>query len=86
MIIKQEETNPVYDIFSGKKTYDALRLVENISESIAVDTELLKEACRQSILLLGEYIKDIERLERKAEKDNAKSRVMEILGRGHEND
>lgn len=86
MTIKQEETNPVYDIFSGKKTYDALKLVENISESISVDTELLKEACRQSILLLGDYIKDIERLEKKAAKENAKNKVLELLGRGHEND
>lgn len=86
MTIKQEETNPVYDIFSGKKTYDALKLVENISESISVDTELLKEACRQSILLLGDYIKDIERLEKKTAKENAKNKVLELLGRGHEND
>lgn len=86
MTIKQEETNPVYDIFSEKKTYDALKLVENISESISVDTELLKEACRQSILLLGDYIKDIERLEKKAAKENAKNKVLELLGRGHEND
>lgn len=86
MTIKQEETNPVFDIFSGRKVLDALRLVESISEGIDVDTELLKEACRQSILLLGDYIKEVEKLEKRHAKGNARNKVIELLGRGHEND
>lgn len=86
MLIRQEETNPVFDIFSGKKVLGALCLVESLSEDIAVDTDLLKEACRQSVLLLGDYIKDIEKLEKKHAKDSARNKVMELLNRGHEND
>lgn len=86
MTIRQEETSPVFDIFSGKKVCDEPQRVGNISEGTAVDTELLKEAARQSILLLGEYIRDIERLEKKEARDRTKSKVLELLGRGHEND
>lgn len=86
MIIRQEENSPVSDLFYGLHVYDALNLIKECSDTLCADTELLKEACLETQNILKDYLKKIEELERKTEKQNAREKVLEKLHRGHEND
>lgn len=86
MIIRQEETSPMADLFYGLHVYEALNLVKDCSETLVADTDLLKEACNETKNLLDEYIKKIDTLEKKLIKDNARNRVLERIHRGCEND
>lgn len=86
MTIRQEESSPVADLFYGLHVYEALNLVKDCSDTLTVDTDLLKEACNETRNILDEYIKKIDTLEKKMAKDNARNRVLEKLHRGCEND
>ncbi len=86
MIIRQEEEGPVSDLFYGFHVNEALELIKNCSEGLSTDTDLLKEACNETITILHDFIKKIEDLEKKTAKQNARNKVLEKLYRGHEND
>lgn len=76
MFIKQEENSPISDLFYGLHVYEALNLIKDTSDTLCVDTDILKESCLAAQEILKNYLKKIEELERKVEKQNAKSKVM----------
>lgn len=82
MIIKQESENPIEDYFYGQHLFNALELVKQTSTSNVVDTDILKEACDTSIVMLKNYIKYIEKLEQSMVKLNSKEKVQEMIKKG----
>lgn len=57
MIIRQEETSPVSDLFYGLHLCEAMSLAKDSTETICVDTSLLKEACEATQEILKDYVK-----------------------------
>lgn len=86
MIIEQGEESPVADLFYGLHVSEALELIKKCAEGFSTDTDLLKEACNETLTILHNFIKKIEELEKKMSKQNARNKVLEKLYHGHEND
>lgn len=79
MIIKQEETSPITDLFDKLKLNVAFHGIEEQSTSVGLDSDLLKEYATGTITLLKDFIKGIETIEKELTKQKNKAAFNEKL-------
>lgn len=79
MIIKQEETSPVTDLFDKLKLNVAFHGIEEQATSVGLDSELLKEYAEGTITLLKDFIKGVENIEKDLTKKKNKAAFNEKL-------
>lgn len=64
MIIKQEETSPITDLFDKLKLNVAFYGIEEQATGFCVDSDLLRRYAEGTASLLKDFIKGIETIER----------------------
>ncbi|MCQ2086581.1 MAG: hypothetical protein MJZ37_00695 [Bacilli bacterium] len=79
MLIRQEEKSPICDAFDKLKLTVAFKGIEEQATSNALDSELLKTYCDETIKLLRSFQKSIEAEEREMEKQKNKNLFKEKL-------
>jgi len=79
MIIKQEETSPVSDYFDKKQINTAFNLINSAACETNVDSDSLKVWCNETVKLLNDFVKYIEKLERENHTKNARDSFMDKL-------
>lgn len=83
MLIRQEETSPVTDLFDKLGLNVAFHGIEEQATDSALDSELLKTYIEETIKLLKDFEKGITNIERDLEKKKNKAAFQEKL---HGND
>lgn len=79
MTIKQEEESPICDSFDKLKISTAFSLLEEVSTSHSVDSELLKEYILQTISILKDFEKSVCGIEKDLQKKKNKEKFREKL-------
>lgn len=83
MLIRQEETAPVTDLFDKLRLRIAFHGIEEQATDSALDSELLKTYIEETIKLLKDFDKGVINIERDLEKKKNMAKFQERL---HMND
>lgn len=78
MIIPQEEKGSVEEFFLNKNIYRVFETISSMSQATLCDTEELKSFIKETQNLLGDFIKHIEKVEKKNKVDVVKGKFHEM--------